>query len=71
MYHAWKRGEMHINFWQENLKETNHLEALSIDGRVILKWILKKEDGRVWTIFIWLSTGNSGELLQTENLWVP
>jgi hypothetical protein len=30
-----------------------------VDGRTISKYIFKKWDGRVWTVFIWLS----GELL--------
>jgi hypothetical protein len=28
----------------EELKETDHLGELSIDGRIILRWILDKQD---------------------------
>jgi hypothetical protein len=27
----------------------NHLGEVGVDGRIILKWILKKQDMRVWT----------------------
>jgi len=37
-------------------KERDHSEDLGIDGR-ILKYILKKEDWRAWTSFIWLRIG--------------
>jgi hypothetical protein len=32
------------------------LEGKRPVGRVILKWILKKEDTRVWTKLFWLMT---------------
>ena len=34
---------MHADMWQETLKERNYLEELRLDGRVILKWILKRD----------------------------
>jgi hypothetical protein len=34
--------EVHIGFYWENLREGNHLENGSVDGRIILKWILQK-----------------------------
>jgi hypothetical protein len=36
------RRERKTGFWWENLRKTNHLEDLSVDGRIILKGILNK-----------------------------
>jgi hypothetical protein len=36
---------------------------LDVGGRIMLKCILKKQDGVVWTALIWLRIGNSGRLL--------
>jgi hypothetical protein len=32
---------MYTIFWSENLKGRDHLEDLSVEGRIILKFILK------------------------------
>jgi hypothetical protein len=39
---AWERREMHTVFWLENLRETDHLEDLGVDGNIILEWLLGK-----------------------------
>jgi hypothetical protein len=37
-----ERGEVHTGFWERNLRESSHLEDLSVDNIMILKCILKK-----------------------------
>jgi hypothetical protein len=34
-------------------------EDLDVGGRIILKWILQRDDGAVWTGLIWLRIGIS------------
>jgi hypothetical protein len=50
------RREMHIGFWWESQKERD----LDAHGRIILKWILERLDGVVWTVLIWLRLETSG-----------
>jgi len=37
------------------MKERNHLQDLGVDGRIILKCILKKQVGMVWTGLVFFS----------------
>jgi hypothetical protein len=45
------------------MKEGAHMESIDGDGRIILKWILKKWCGRKCTEFIWLGIGARDKLL--------
>jgi len=40
------------------------LDDPGIDGRIILRWILRKWDVVVWTGLLWLRIGTVGESLQ-------
>jgi hypothetical protein len=42
--HIGKR-EVHTGFWWGDVREGDHLEDPGVNGRIILKWILKKWDG--------------------------
>jgi hypothetical protein len=33
------------------------------DGKTMLKWMLEKKDGTMWTRFIWQRIGTGGRLL--------
>jgi hypothetical protein len=43
--------------------ETDHLGDPGVDAIIILKWILKKYDTGVWTLFMWLRIETGGGLL--------
>jgi hypothetical protein len=47
----------------DNLMGRVHFEDLGINVRILLKWSLMKQDGMVWTGFIWLRIGTNGRLL--------
>jgi hypothetical protein len=53
------KREMGNQFWSQNLKipedtkDTSWYGCLGADGRIIIKWILDKENGKVWTELDW------------------
>ena len=53
---------MHRGFWWENLREEEQMEDLGVDGRIILKWFLEKENGSM-DCFIWLRIKTGSKLL--------
>ena len=51
---------MCTGFWRGNQRVTAHLEDPGIDGRIILRWIFRNKNVRVWTGWIWLRIGTGG-----------
>jgi hypothetical protein len=46
MWHVWGRREVHSGFWWGDPREGDHLVDPGVDGRIILRWIFGKWDGR-------------------------
>jgi hypothetical protein len=55
------------------VRERDHLEGLGVDGRIILRWILKKWDGQVLNglVWPWKGTGGGAPVNAVMNLRVP
>jgi hypothetical protein len=49
MCHVLGREVVHIGFCCGNQKGIGHLEDLGVDGKIILKCILKKFNRKEWT----------------------
>jgi len=60
MWRVWGRGEGWTGFWWGNLRERDHWGDPDADGRIILRWILRKWEGVVRTGWSWLRIGTSG-----------
>lgn len=53
-------GEVYAGFCWGNQRETVRLKDRGVDGRMMLKCILKTLDGETWNEFLWLSTETGG-----------
>ena len=60
--HVERMGERRgvTEFWWGNLREGDHLEDPSLDGRIILRWIFRKWDEGSWTRQSWLRKETGG-----------
>ena len=54
------KGEVYTGFWWGNLKERDHLGDPVISGRIMLRWVVRKWEARVWTGSSWLRIGTGG-----------
>jgi hypothetical protein len=54
---------MHIAYWWESQEEKTTRKTKDVGGWIILKWIVERQDGMVWTGWNWLRIRNSGGLL--------
>jgi hypothetical protein len=52
-----------IVFCLENMNGRDYSKDISVGGRIILEWILRKQVTRVWTGFIWLRVRPNGGVL--------
>jgi hypothetical protein len=48
MWHVCARGEAYTGFWWGNMRESDNLEDLGLNWKVISKWTLKKWAGGRW-----------------------
>jgi hypothetical protein len=54
--HVWRTGAVYAGSWWGNLRERDHLEDTSEDGKIILRWIFRKWDVRAWIGLMGLRT---------------
>jgi hypothetical protein len=54
---------LHNWLWWGDLREKVHLEDLGVNGRMMVKWIFKKRDGKAWNGLIWPKIGAGGRRL--------
>jgi len=54
------REEVHTGLWWGIVRERDHLGKADVDGRIILRRILSKQDVGSWTGLIWLRRRRGG-----------
>ena len=59
MQRVWGKGEEYTGVWWGNLRERDMRDP-SVDGRIILRWIIRKWDVRIWTGSSWLRIRTGG-----------
>jgi len=51
---------VYAGFWWGDLSERDHVEYPFIDGRIILRWIIRKWGVGAWTGSMWFGIGTGG-----------
>jgi hypothetical protein len=49
--------EAFTGFWWGNLRERDQWGNPDVDGRIVLRWIFRKWEGFVGTVWSWLRIG--------------
>ena len=64
-----RRGGVEVYTWicWETLRKSDHLENTSLDGRILMRWIFRDCDVRVWTDSVWLKLGTGGGHFECGN----
>jgi len=60
MWRVSGRGEWCTKFWWGNLRERDQWGGPDVDGRIILRWIIREWGGVVGTECSWLRIGTGG-----------
>jgi hypothetical protein len=60
MWRVWRRREVCTGCWWGNLSERSLWGDPDVDGRIILRWTLRKLEGVVGTGWNWLRIGTGG-----------
>ena len=60
---AYWEGERRVLSWWGSLRGKDYMGDKGVDGRIILRWIFRKGDVRVWTGSSWFKIGTGGEHL--------
>lgn len=50
---------MHLRFWWKKLRKRDHLENLSLNGKIIIEHIINKSVGMALIGVIWLRIGTN------------
>jgi hypothetical protein len=41
------------------MKRRDHLRDIGVDGRIVLKWVLRKHRDNMWIGLLWLRAGSN------------